>query len=99
MTQLGVRATFSSGAAVFYVFTTAMHTGLLDSILTFTDRTFYPAYLGPAQVSGTDPLADQQLAGLVMWIPAGVILTLLGLGFFAAWIGAAKDDSVRELPN
>jgi putative membrane protein len=77
------------GAAVFYVFTTAIHTGLLGAILTFAGRPFYPIYLGPAQASGIDPVADQQIAGLVMWIPAGVILTLLGLGFFAAWIGAA----------
>ena len=63
--------------------------GLLGAILTFAGRPFYPIYLGPAQASGIDPVADQQLAGLVMWIPAGVILTLLGLGFFAAWIGAA----------
>jgi putative membrane protein len=77
------------GAAVFYVFTTVIHTGLLGAILTFAGRPFYPIYLGPAQASGIDPVADQQLAGLVMWIPAGVILTLLGLGFFAAWIGAA----------
>jgi putative membrane protein len=77
------------GAAVFYVFTTVIHTGLLGAILTFAGRPFYPIYLGPAQADGIDPVADQQLAGLVMWIPAGVILTLLGLGFFAAWIGAA----------
>jgi putative membrane protein len=77
------------GAAVFYVFTTVIHTGLLGAMLTFAGRPFYPIYLGPAQASGIDPVADQQLAGLVMWIPAGVILTLLGLGLFAAWIGAA----------
>ena len=77
------------GAAVFYVFTTVIHTGLLGAMLTFAGQPFYPIYLGPAHASGIDPVADQQLAGLVMWIPAGVILTLLGLGLFAAWIGAA----------
>jgi putative membrane protein len=77
------------GAAVFYVFTTVIHTGLLGAILTFAGRPFYPVYRGPAQAGGIDPVADQQIAGLLMWIPAGAILTLLGLGFFAAWIGAA----------
>lgn len=83
------------GAAVFYVFTTVIHTGLLGAILTFGERPFYPIYLGPAHTRGVDPVADQQLAGLVMWIPAGVILTLFGLGFFAAWIGAAERRQRR----
>ena len=86
------------GAAVFYVFTTVIHTGLLGAILTFGGRPFYPVYLGPAQMRGIDPVADQQLAGLVMWIPAGLILTLLGLGLFAAWIGAAARRQGDILP-
>lgn len=89
------------GAAVFYVFTTVIHTGLLGAVLTFAGRPFYPVYLDPARASGIDPVADQQLAGLVMWIPAGVILTLLGLGFFAAWIGAAgrRQSDLHPVPS
>jgi putative membrane protein len=89
------------GAAVFYVFTTVIHTGLLGAILTFAGRPFYPIYLGPAQAGGIDPVADQQIAGLLMWIPAGIILTLLGLGFFAAWIGAAarRQHELHPTPS
>jgi putative membrane protein len=32
------------------------------------------------------PLEDQQLAGLLMWVPAGVIFIAGGLFFFAAWL-------------
>lgn len=32
---------------------------------------------------------DQTLAGLVMWVPAGVLFTLVALGLFAAWLGEA----------
>jgi putative membrane protein len=78
------------GAAVFYVFTTVVHTGLLGAMVTFARDPLYPAYLGPAAARGVNPLEDQQVAGLVMWIPAGVILTLLGVGLFAAWIGEAE---------
>lgn len=75
------------GAAVFYVFTTAIHTGILGALLTFTRVPLYGVYATPGH---TDPLGDQQLAGLVMWIPAGLLLTMIGVGLFAAWLGEAE---------
>jgi hypothetical protein len=39
---------------------------------------------------GFDALVDQQLAGLLMWIPAGALLTILGLSLAAAWLGEAE---------
>jgi putative membrane protein len=81
------------GAAVLYVFTTAVHTGLLGAMLTFAGTPLYEVYADAATARGGDALADQQLAGLLMWVPAGVILTLLGLGLFAAWLGEADRRS------
>lgn len=37
-----------------------------------------------------DALEDQQLAGLLMWIPAGGVFILVGLALFAAWLGEAE---------
>ena len=78
------------GAAVFYVFTTVVHTGLLGAMLTFADVPLYGEYIASAAARGADPLADQQIAGLLMWIPAGVVLTLLGIALFAAWVGESE---------
>ena len=75
------------GAAVFYVFTTAIHTGILGAMLTFAPTPLYGVY---ATSGHHDPLGDQQLAGLVMWIPAGLLLTIMGVGLFAAWLGASE---------
>lgn len=71
------------GAAVLYVFTTAVHTGALGALLTFASVPLYPVYVARTP----EPLADQQLAGLLMWVPAGIVLTAAGLGFFVAWLG------------
>jgi putative membrane protein len=81
------------GAAVFYVFTTAVHTGLLGAMFTFADRPLYGLYSGTAAAHGADALGDQQVAGLLMWIPAGLVLTMLGIGLFAAWLGEAERRS------
>ena len=78
------------GAAVFFVFTTAVHTGILGAMVTFTGVPLYGVYLAPAARRGIDALGDQQVAGLLMWIPAGFVLTLFGIGLFAAWLGEAE---------
>jgi putative membrane protein len=74
------------GASVFYVFTTLVHTGLLGAVFTLAPSAIYPLYAARTP----DALGDQQIAGLVMWIPAGLVLTLTGLALFAAWLGDAQ---------
>ena len=61
------------GAAVLYMFTTALHSGLLGALLTFARGVWYRGYLQTADAWGLTPLEDQQLGGLIMWIPAGVV--------------------------
>jgi putative membrane protein len=78
------------GVAVFYVFATAIHSGVLGALLTFAPRLWYPIYAERAAVWGLSPLEDQQLAGLIMWVPSGALFAAVGLGFFAAWLGEAE---------
>jgi putative membrane protein len=77
------------GVAVFYVFLTAMHSSILGALATVADRVWYPTYAQSVQ-GRPDPLADQQLAGLIMWIPSGVIFILVGLALLAAWLGESE---------
>jgi putative membrane protein len=78
------------GAAVLYVFLTSLHSGILGALLTFAPRLWYPIYEARTSRWGLSPLEDQQLAGLIMWIPAGVVFIVLGLALFAAWLGEAE---------
>lgn len=50
------------GASVCYVFTTLVHTGLLGAAFTLAAVPLYPHYAARTP----DPIADQQIAGLVM---------------------------------
>jgi len=75
------------GVALVMVATFALHNGLLGALLTFAAQPFYHAHHPYA--FGLSPLEDQQLAGLIMWVPASVVhLVALAL-LFAAWLAAA----------
>lgn len=78
------------GMAVFYVFTTAVHSSILGALLTVAPRLWYPIYEARTMRWNLDALEDQQLAGLLMWVPAGAIFLVLGLALFAAWLGEAE---------
>jgi putative membrane protein len=78
------------GVAVLYVFLTGMHSSALGALLTISPGVWYADYQRQAGVWQVDALADQQLAGLIMWIPAGVIFIVLGLAMFAAWLGESE---------
>jgi putative membrane protein len=74
------------GAAVLYIFATGLHSGVLGALIAFSPNVWYPAYASRSLAWGLTPIQDQQLAGLVMWVPAGVVFVAGGLGFFAAWL-------------
>jgi putative membrane protein len=78
------------GAAVLYLFTTSIHSGLLGALITFAGSVWYPSYIGLTASWGLTPLEDQQLGGLIMWIPAGLVYVIAGLALFAGWLHEAE---------
>ena len=59
--------------------------------MTFTQKIWYPIYQGRTSAWNLSPLEDQQLGGLIMWIPSGVIFLVVGLAMFAAWLGESES--------
>ncbi|HEV8291888.1 MAG TPA: cytochrome c oxidase assembly protein [Tepidisphaeraceae bacterium] len=84
------------GLAVLYMFATALHSGLLGALLTFARTVWYPAYSGTTQEWGLTPLEDQQLGGLIMWIPAGLVYLVAGLALMAAWLRESERRSAGQ---
>jgi cytochrome c oxidase assembly factor CtaG len=78
------------GLAVLYVFLTAIHSSILGALLTVAPNTWYPGYVHAGKPWNVNALEDQQLAGLLMWVPAGVVFIVFGLALFTAWLGEAE---------
>jgi cytochrome c oxidase assembly factor CtaG len=75
------------GVALILVATYALHNGLLGALLVFASQPYYPAYA--ASHFGLTPLEDQQLAGLIMWVPAGMLQLVTLAWLFAGWLASA----------
>ncbi|HEX5080712.1 MAG TPA: cytochrome c oxidase assembly protein [Blastocatellia bacterium] len=84
------------GAAVVYVFTTAVHTSALGALLTFSPTLWYSSYQGTTAAWGLTPLEDQQLGGLIMWVPAGVVYLAAGLSLLALWLRESERRAFRS---
>jgi putative membrane protein len=82
------------GGGVLYIFTTAVHTGILGALLTFAPRLWYPVYSNTTQPWGLSPLQDQQIGGLIMWVPASLVYLAAGLALFAAWM--KESDALMQ---
>ena len=76
----------SYGAGIVYVFTTAVYTSILGALLTFSASPWYSVYALTTKLWGMTPLEDQQIGGLIMWVPAGIVYIVVGLWLFANWI-------------
>ena len=86
---LGVGSTRPRGAAVPVVFVAALPGSALGAGLTLASRPWYPAY---------PSLADQQLAGVVMWAFAGLAYVLIAAALFGVWLGGVERDTPARPP-
>lgn len=60
----------SAGSACALLFGTMLQMGMLAALLTFSREPLYDAHLATTAAYGLTPLEDQQLAGVLMWVPA-----------------------------
>ena len=77
-----------SGACLFV---TSLVGGALGALMTFSGSPWYRAYaqMGMAPF-GLTPVEDQQLAGLIMWIPGGLVHAGAALYFLYKWLQASE---------
>ena len=68
----------------------------LVALVTLAGSVWYPSYTGLTNSWGLTPLEDQQLGGLIMWIPAGLVYIIAGLALFAGWLREAEVRAARR---
>jgi cytochrome c oxidase assembly factor CtaG len=75
-----------AGVAAWHVLITMLHTSVLGALMALSPRVLYGAQTATAAAWGLTPLEDQQLAGVIMWVPAGTLYAGAALALAAIWI-------------
>jgi len=84
------------GAGILYLFTTTVHTSVLGALITFAAHPWYSTYLQMPVHWGLSALEDQQLGGLIMWVPGSMVYVGMALLLLARWIGSSDAPRPQE---
>ncbi|HEU0168741.1 MAG TPA: cytochrome c oxidase assembly protein [Chloroflexota bacterium] len=93
---------------IVYVFLGALPGTILGAALTFIQSPIYPTYVRALDTPGLGrtlalnfgltPLVDQELGGLLMWVPGGFFYLVVIVGIFLSW-AAGHQAAGGELPG
>lgn len=102
------RRTVPYGVAIASCFVAWIASGGLGALLSFATHPLYPTLAAHARTWGLTPLQDQQLAGVIMWVPAGVGYVIAMAALFLKWMASLErrmrtlqrtEPSVAEAPR
>ena len=77
----------SPAGQLLYLFLEAVPGMVLGALIVFAPNVLYPTYADALRPLGLDPMADQQIAGQVMWMLGGFIYLAALAAVFFAWLG------------
>lgn len=85
----------NAGQALALLLGTTIQMGMLGALLTFAGRPLFEHHLTTTLPFGLTPLADQQLAGLIMWVPAALPYVAAAIVIAFRLLGASEGDRRR----
>lgn len=82
---------------ILYLFLEMIPSTVLGAIITFASSVLYPTYAAAPRIFNLSPMDDQQIAGLVMAVPTGMIyMTALSIIFFR-WLDSENRPADKKL--
>lgn len=88
--ETGQRSEFGYGTGILVVFVVSLTHTALGAVLTFAPNVLYPHYATSTEAWGVSALTDQNLAGLVMWVPGKAVHGLVVVVLVVAWLRAVE---------
>jgi cytochrome c oxidase assembly factor CtaG len=84
--------------AVLCLFATSVVSGALGALMAFAQSPWYSRYAAMGLTPfGLTPIEDQQLAGLLMWIPGGLVHAVAALLMLASLLRSSAMNSPETL--
>ncbi len=82
---------------VLYLFLQAIPPTILGALITFSPEAIYPTYVAAPRVFDISALEDQQMAGVIMWIPGALVYLLALTIVFFKWFGDADSRDQEQV--
>ena len=78
---------------ILYLFVLPTITAILGAIITFADGVLYEWYAEAPRIWHISAHSDQQLGGIIMWVPGGLVFLLTLIVVFLVWAGHEESDA------
>jgi putative membrane protein len=69
---------------------------VIGIFITLSDTVLYPTYAIAPRIWGIDPLLDQQIGGIIMWVPAGLVFWITLAAHFFRWYAESQKQEGYE---
>jgi len=93
MSQLPELPRLAYPGQMLYCFLMSIAMSITAVYITMADKVLYPAYSAAPRIWGLSPMDDQMLGGLIMWVPGGLIFTLIMSVIFFRWASSGEDHT------
>jgi putative membrane protein len=80
-----------------YLFALSLPSGILGAFITLSSPNVYKSYVGVPEIWGIDRGMDHELAGLLMWVLAGMIYLAFITTIFFRW--SASEEAKEHAPR
>ena len=78
---------------MLYCFLMVIPMSIVAIYIAMADHVLYPAYSLAPRVWGMTPMSDQQIGGLIMWVPGGLLFYVVMTFVFFKWAGRDTDTT------
>jgi putative membrane protein len=78
---------------MLYCFLMVIPMSIVAIYITMADHLLYPAYASAPRLWGISPGMDQQIGGLIMWVPGGLFFYGVMSVVFFKWVGRGEDST------
>lgn len=83
--------------ALLYVMAAVPPGAALGALLTFPNHPLYPLQAAQALAAGMNPLTDQRIGGIVMWVPLDLAYMALAVWLFLRWFRTLDREQQSEV--
>ena len=94
-----VRSALSYPQRLLYLLLVVTPSAVLAALVTLAGSSIYESYDGSNEVWGLDPLSDQRIGGLIMWVPGNFVYLITMTALFFKWYESEELKTRSQRPR